>query len=209
MLTADATNAGSVLRLTGAWGTARGGTMNLKVNLDGSGAVEKSGVIDILGLDIVNDDMVGRVVSQAEREKARVKPDGRNGGQQGSGEHTVFERIKVPFSITSSELHLQDAVIRGPEFGVTGHGRVDFAREAVAFSGTYVPFSGVNDLIGALPIINFFLKGVDGTGGIFAMTFAVQGRMSNPEVIVNPASMFAVGPFIQIFEFDTGRRALQ
>ena len=208
-LTADATNAGSALRLMGAWGTARGGTMNLKVSLDGSGGVEKSGVLDVHRLEIVGDEVVGRVVSQAEKERARVKPDARNAGQEAYGERTVFERIIVPFSITSSELQLQDAVIRGPEFGVTGHGRVDFAREVVAFSGTYVPFYGVNNLLGSVPIVGDILTGPGGAGGIFAMTFAVQGRMSNPEVRVNPASMFAPGLFRQVFEFDSRAQAVQ
>ncbi len=209
MLTSDATDAGSALRLTGAWGSARGGTMNLRVNLDGGGGVEKSGVIDVHRLEIVNDEVVGRVVSQVERERARVKPDARNAGQQAFKERTVFDRLVVPFAITSSELQIHDAVVQGPEFGVTGHGRVDFTHEAVAFSGTYVPFYGVNNLLGGVPIIGDFLTGPGGKEGIFAMTFAIQGRTSNPEVIVNPASMFAPGLFRQIFEFDSHRQAVQ
>ncbi len=209
MLTSDATDAGSVLRLTGAWGSARGGTMNLKVNLDGGRGYEKSGVIDVRRLEIVNDEVVGRVVSQAEQERARVKPNAGNGGQQAYGERMVFDRMVVPFAITSRELQIRDAAVQGTGFGVTGHGRVDFSRELVAFSGTYVPFYGVNNLLGGVPIIGDILTGPGGKEGIFAMTFAIKGRTSNPEVIVNPASMFAPGLLRQIFEFDNRRQTVQ
>jgi len=209
MLTSDATDAGSVLRLTGAWGSARGGTMNLRVNMDGGRGFEKSGVIDIHRLEIVNDEVVGRVVSQAEREKARLKPSARNGGQQSAGERMVFDRMVVPFAITSRELQIRDAAIHGSEFGITGHGRVDFAHEMVGFSGTYVPFYGVNNLLGGVPILGDILTGPGGKEGIFGVTFAIQGRTSNPEVVVNPASMFAPGLLRQIFEFDNRAQAVR
>ena len=41
ILTSDATDAGSAFRLTGFYGSARGGTMNLRVNLDGGSGGEK------------------------------------------------------------------------------------------------------------------------------------------------------------------------
>ena len=210
MLTSDAFDAGSVFRLTGVWGTARGGTLNLRVNLDGGGGAEKTGVIDVRRFEVVGDEVVGRVVSQAERERARVKPDARNGGQQAlSGERTQFDRMVVPFATGPTEFQIHDAALNGPEFGVTGKGRIDFNREVLAFSGTYVPFYGVNNLLGGVPLLGDLLTGPGGKEGIFAMTFAIQGRTSNPEVIVNPASMFAPGLFRQIFEFDSRPQALQ
>ena len=210
MLTSDAFDAGSVFRLTGVWGTVRGGTLNLRVNLDGGGGAEKTGVIDVRRFEVVGDEVVGRVVSQAEREKARVKPDARNGGQQAlSGERTGFDRMVVPFATGPTEFQIHDAALNGPEFGVTGRGRIDFSREVLSFSGTYVPFYGVNNLLGGVPILGDLLTGPGGKEGIFGITFAVQGRTSNPEVVVNPASMFAPGLFRQIFEFDSRPQAAQ
>ncbi|MBI4724579.1 MAG: hypothetical protein HY765_06255, partial [Rhodomicrobium sp.] len=43
LLVSDAMDAGSVFRLMGFYSAARGGTMNLRVNLDGGGGAEKSG----------------------------------------------------------------------------------------------------------------------------------------------------------------------
>ncbi len=207
MLTSDAFDAGSAIRLVGISGNARGGTLNLKVNLDGGGGAEKTGVIDVRRFEVVGDEVVGRVVSQAERERARVKPDARS-SLQPTAERTVFDRMVIPFAIGQNEFQIHDAAINGPEFGVTAKGRIDFSREVLAFSGTYVPFYGVNNLLGGVPLLGDLLTGPGGKEGIFAITFAVQGRTSNPEVVVNPASMFAPGLFRQIFEFDS-RPAVQ
>ena len=178
MLTSDAFDAGSVFRLTGVWGTVRGGTLNLRVNLDGGGGAEKTGVIDVRRFEVVGDEVVGRVVSQAEREKARVKPDARNGGQQAlSGERTGFDRMVVPFATGPTGFRIHDAALNGPEFGVTGRGRIDFSHEVLSFSGTYVPFYGVNNLLGGVPILgDLRRRGAGGKEGIFGITFAIQAR---------------------------------
>ncbi len=89
MLVSDATDAGSAFRLIGFYSALHGGTMNLRVNLDGSGGAEKTGVLDVRRFVIAGDQVVGRVVSQAEKEGARHKPEGRNpesaGPLRGSG----------------------------------------------------------------------------------------------------------------------------
>ncbi len=51
------------------------------------------------------------------------------------------------------------------------------------------------------PLLGDLLKGRDNEG-VFGITFAVQGKTSNPDVVVNPVSMLAPGFLRQIFEFD-------
>jgi hypothetical protein len=201
MLTSDATDAGSAIRLMGLLGTVRGGTMNLRVDLDGGGGAEKSGVLDIRRFEVVGDEVVGKVVSQAEREKAAMKPDNRNGRQATSGDRMTFDHMVVPFAVGTSELQIHDAAINGPMFGATARGQIDFTHETVAFSGTYVPFFGINGMLQGVPLISELLIG-RANEGVFGITFAVQGRTSNPEVIVNPASMLAPGFLRQVFEFE-------
>ena len=87
MLVSDATDAGSAFRLVGFYPAMRGGTMNLRVNLDGSGGADKTGVLDVRRFAVTGDEVVGKVISQAEREGARHKPDPRNSTQHiSSGE---------------------------------------------------------------------------------------------------------------------------
>jgi hypothetical protein len=200
MLVSDATDAGAALRLTGFYASVQRGTMNLRVNLDGSGAADKTGVLEIQRFEVAGDQVVGKVVSQAEKERARLKPDSRT-PQQASGERLIFDRMVVPFSIGSNQFFLQDAAINGPLLGATMRGRIDFGHDTVALTGTYVPLYGFNALFQPLPVISDILNGRNNEG-IFGITFAVQGKTSNPDIVVNPVSALAPGFLRQIFEFE-------
>lgn len=202
MLFSDATDAGSAFRLVGFYPAMKGGTMNLRINLDGAGGTEKTGVLDVRRFIVTGDTVVGKVISQAEREGARRKPETRAGAQHiNSGEPLQFDRMVVPFSVGANQFHLHDAAINGPVIGATLRGRIDFAHETLALSGTYVPLYGFNSVFGAVPLIGDLLKGRENEG-VFGITFAVQGKTSNPDVIVNPVSMLAPGFLRQIFEFE-------
>jgi hypothetical protein len=201
MLASDATDAGSAFRLAGFYAAVRGGTMNLRVNLDGTGGADKTGVLDVRAFRVVGDQVVGRVVSEAERERARYKPDSRAPQQLNSGEPLVFDRMVVPFSVGANQFILQDAAINGPVLGATMRGNVDFSHDTIALSGTYVPLYGVNGLLQGVPLLGTLLTGRDNEG-VFGITFAVQGRTSSPEVRVNPVSALAPGFLRQIFEFE-------
>jgi len=202
MLVSDATDAGSAFRLVGFYPAVRGGTMNLRVNLDGSGGADKTGVLDVRRFAVTGDEVVGKVISQAEREGARHKPDPRNSPQRiSSGEPLQFDRMVVPFSVGGNQFHLHDAAINGPVIGATLRGSIDFSHEAIALSGTYVPLYGFNSVLGVVPLLGDLLKGRENEG-VFGITYAVQGKTSNPDVMVNPVSMLAPGFLRQIFEFD-------
>jgi hypothetical protein len=201
MLVSDATDAGSAFRLVGFYAAMRGGAMNLRVNLDGGGGADKTGVLDVRRFAVAGDQVVGRVVSQAEREGARHKPESRKASQFSTEAPLQFDRMVVPFSVGANQFQLHDAAINGPLIGATLRGRIDFGHETLALSGTYVPLYGFNAVLGAVPLLGDLLKGRENEG-IFGITFAVQGRTSNPDVVVNPVSMLAPGFLRQIFEFE-------
>ncbi len=150
---------------------------------------------------VTGDEVVGKVISQAEKEGARYKPDSRK--HVGSGELLQFDRMVVPFAVASNQFQLRDAAINGPLVGATLRGRIDFSHETLALSGTYVPLYGFNSVLGVVPLLGDLLKGRDNEG-VFGITYAVQGKTSNPDVIVNPVSMLAPGFLRQIFEFEQG-----
>ncbi len=201
-LVSDATDAGAAFRLAGFYAAVRGGTMNLKVNLDGAGGADKFGTLDVRRFYVVGDQVVGRVITQADRESARRKPDGRNASQQvSSGEPLTFDRMLVPFAIGTNQFVLNNAAINGPLLGATLRGQIDFAHDTIALSGTYVPLYGMNAALGIVPLIGDLFKGRDNEG-VFGITFAVQGKTSNPDVSVNPMSVLAPGFLRQIFEYE-------
>ncbi len=200
-LVAEATDAGAAFRLVGFYPAVRGGQMSLRVNLDGSGPAEKTGTLYAQNFLISGDQVVGQVVSRAEQEGARRNRAGRTPQGAVQGEALQFDRMVVPFSVGHGQFVLHDSAINGPLLGATMRGRIDFARDAINLSGTYVPLFGLNAVLGEVPILGDLLVSRRGEG-ILGITFAVQGRMANPDVLVNPVSMVAPGFLRQIFEFD-------
>ena len=203
MLTCDATDAGSAFRLAGFLSTWRGGTLNLRVNLEsGGGGGEKTGVIDVHRFEIVGDEVMGKVVSQAERERARLKPESRDSSQQASsGDRMYFDRAVGSFTVGANEFQINEAAINGPQLGATLRGRIDFAHEMVAVSGTYIPLYGLNGMLSGVPLISDLLIG-RANEGVFGITFSIHGPTSNPQTDVNPAAMLAPGFLRQVFEFE-------
>lgn len=196
-LLAETTDGGAAFRLVGFYPSARGGEISLKVNLDGSGPAEKVGILYARNFTIAGDQVVGEVLSGPKDQRAartRQQP-----AQQYS--QLQFDNMRVPFSVGSGQFVLHDAIINGPMLGASLRGNIDFKRERIAVSGTYVPLFGLNGAIGAVPILGDLLVSRHGEG-LFGITFAVQGATSNPDVLVNPMSMVAPGFLRQLFEFD-------
>ncbi len=95
---------------------------------------------------------------------------------------------------------MNDAYVNGPLLGATMRGRVNFKTQTVNLGGTYVPLYGLNSALGAIPILGGIFVGRKGEG-VVGITFAIQGELNNPNVLVNPISVVAPGIFRQIFEF--------
>jgi AsmA-like C-terminal region len=193
---AEATDAGAAFRLVGFYPSARGGAVSLKVNLDGSGPADKTGVLYARNFVIVGDQVVGEVLSGPKGEKAAKLRQ-----PQPEYNQLEFDNMRAPFSVGAGQFVLHDGIINGPLLGATVRGNIDFKRERISLSGTYVPLFGLNGAIGAVPILGDLLVSRHGEG-LFGITFAVQGPTSNPDVLVNPMSVVAPGFLRQLFEFD-------
>jgi hypothetical protein len=199
-LLAEATDGGAAFRLVGFYPSARGGEVSLKVNLDGAGPAEKVGVLYARNFVIVGDQVVGEVLSGPSSERpGRSRPQ--QARQPQYYNQLEFDNMRVPFSVGSGQFVLHDGIINGPMLGATMRGNIDFKRERISLSGTYVPLFGLNGAIGAVPILGDLLVSRHGEG-LFGITFAVQGPTNNPDVLVNPMSVVAPGFLRQLFEFD-------
>lgn len=194
-LLAEATDAGAAFRLVGFYPSARGGEVSLKVNLDGAGNAQKVGVLYASNFVIANDQVVGEVLSGPRAQKATAK------AQPQYSDQLQFDRMRVPFSVGYGQFVLHEALINGPLLGATMRGSIDFKREQINLSGTYVPLYGLNGAIGSIPLLGDLLGGRKGEG-LFGITFAVKGPNAKPDVLVNPMSMLAPGFLRQLFEFD-------
>ena len=78
-------------------------------------------------------------------------------------------------------------------------GKVDFRAQTLNVGGTYVPLSGLMRAPAPIPLLGPLLTGPRGEG-MFGITFAIQGSMAKPQVIVNPLSLLTPGIIREIFQ---------
>ena len=78
-------------------------------------------------------------------------------------------------------------------------GKIDFRSQNVNVGGTFTPLAGLNTMFRGLPLFGPLLTGPRGDG-VFAMTFAIQGTLSAPQVIVNPLSVITPGVTREIMQ---------
>jgi hypothetical protein len=109
-----------------------------------------------------------------------------------------FDRMTANFTRAPGRLDLRDALIYNPEIGLTATGSIDYAKDKVDLSGTFVPVYGVNSLITNVPVVGLLLGG-GRNEGIFAVNYRVTGPASGPTLTINPLSGMTPGILRKIF----------
>lgn len=198
VLRGESRDAGSAFRLVGFFSKVEGGEASLEMNLDDGRPGESSGTLWARNFVVVNDAVVGEVLSDA-----NSQVPGRQAQPRPSGSRMNFDQLRAPFRIGGGQIRLGDSYINGPLLGATIRGTVDFNRSQLDLGGTYVPLYGLNAAFSDIPLLGPLLSGRRGEG-VFGITFAVQGSMDDPNVLVNPLSMVAPGFLRQIFEIGGG-----
>lgn len=193
----DSVDAGQALRLLDFYPNMQGGRLKLEVNLDGRGAAEKTGVLWVDQFKILGDPIVSEVVSSADQGRPAI-----SGKRPVTREVFEFDKMRAPFSIGYGQFVLEESYMKGPLLGANVRGKVDFKTRRVNIGGTYIPLQGLNGAFGGIPVLGQLISGTQGEG-IFGITFAVQGAISDPQVIVNPLSMVAPGIFRDMFQMTT------
>ncbi|MEM7775970.1 MAG: AsmA-like C-terminal region-containing protein [Pseudomonadota bacterium] len=200
-LIATSTDAGNVFRMVNFYNRARGGDMRLVVEMDGSGDAQRTGVLRVRNFQVLGDPVISEVIQTGEDDRLVVKSRKGKPGQNVTREVVEFDLMHAPFSVGYGQLVLRDAQLRGPLFGASLRGKADFARRTVQLGGTYAPLQGLFAAFRVLPGIGPLLTGPRGEG-VVGLTFAVQGPMDEPEVLVNPLSLAAPGIFREIFQMS-------
>ena len=204
---ADTTDGGQALRMIGFYDNMQGGRVRLEVDLDGRGAAQQSGILWIDNFKVLGDPIVSEVFSGVEGGGPAI-------GAATPGQRRVvrevfeFDRMKLPFSVGHGQFAIEESYLRGPILGATLRGKVDYGAQRVNLGGTYVPLQGLNNMLGGIPVLGQIISGPRGEG-IFGITFAIQGPMGNPQVIVNPLSLVAPGIFREIFQMTNPSTAVQ
>lgn len=101
---------------------------------------------------------------------------------------------------------MRDGVMNGPNIGLTFEGQIDSDRDALALNGTFIPAYTVNNFFAKIPVVGLLLGG-GWNEGLFAINYRIAGRMSAPQVSVNPLTV-APGFLRKIFgAFDNATSA--
>jgi hypothetical protein len=119
-----------------------------------------------------------------------------------------FSRMKVPFSVGHGQFVMGDSYVRGPLVGASIRGKVDYTTQRLSLGGTYVPLQGINSALCEIPLFGPLVSGLD-CQGVFGITYAIQGPMAGPQVIVNPLSMFTPGILRGIMEMTNPNPQVQ
>jgi hypothetical protein len=190
----DSTDAGQVMKVMDFYPNMQGGRLRLEVNLDGKGPAEKTGVLWVDNFRVLGDAIVSEVVGSTDDRRPAI-------GGKGKVTREVFEfdRMRAPFSVGYGQFVLEESYLKGPILGANLRGKVDFKTRRVNLGGTYIPLQGLNGALGGIPVLGQLISGAHGEG-IFGITFAVQGAMSEPQVLVNPLSLVAPGIFREMFQ---------
>ena len=195
LISAEARDAGDAFRLVGFYPSVEGGEASLEVNLDAGGPGTKSGTLWARDFNLLGDSVVNDVLTDPNSTAVFGQQK-----QQVSRQRIAFNELRAPFTVGAGKFRLKDAYMNGPMLGATLRGTVDFKAQTIDLGGTYVPLYGLNSALGAIPILGRVLVGRQGEG-VVGITFAVKGKLDDPQVLVNPMSVMTPGIFRQIFEF--------
>lgn len=203
---ASSDDAGQAFKLVGFYPNIQGGRAKLEVDLVGHGAAEKSGILWVDDFRVLGDPVISEVYSSVGTSAEPDTPAARN--RKVEREVFDFQRLKAPFSIGHGQFVLDDSYLRGPLLGASIRGKVDFNNRRLNLGGTYVPLQGINAALCDIPVLGPVVAGFD-CQGVFGITYAIQGSMSSPQVLVNPLSMFTPGILRGIMEMTSTNPQVQ
>jgi hypothetical protein len=170
-------DAGSLFRFTDTYPRMFGGQMWVAMDPPTQEQAPQVGYLTINNFAVRGEPALDRVVSGA--------PGAAKGGVDFSEMHADFTRF-------TGKMAVRDGVVRGPLVGATIEGQIDYAKDDVHLRGTFVPFYGLNNMFGQIPIIGLFLGG-GSNEGLLGITYEAVGPPSAPRVSVNPVTAIAPG----------------
>lgn len=109
-----------------------------------------------------------------------------------------FDNLRGDFAWKGGEIDLSKVRAAGSVVGINIDGRMNIDAGTAKLSGTVVPFSFVNGLIGSIPLLGDVITGGDGQG-VIAASYSIDGSLSDPNISVNPVSLLTPGFLRNLF----------
>lgn len=173
-------DAGALFRFTDTYPRMFGGQMWLAMDPPTQEQSPQVGYLYISNFVVRGEPALDRVLSGA---------PGGPGAQKGAVE---FSELHSDFTRFPGRMTIRDGVVRGPLVGATIEGQLDYAKDEAHLRGTFVPFYGLNNMFGKIPIVGFFLGG-GSNEGLLGITYEAVGPPGAPRITVNPVTAIAPG----------------
>ena len=194
-LSVEAADAGATLRFADVYRRMYGGALAMSSALNDG---PQPGVVRITNFTLRNEPALSSILAQGPTTSEIVDSRGRKQVVEGQGSEVSFDRLRANFIRTGPRLDFTDAAISNAAMGFTLSGFLDTGRERTDVKGTFVPLYGLNNVVSQLPLFGQLLGGGNNEG-LFALNFRVSGRLSAPDVSVNPLSALAPGILRKLF----------
>jgi hypothetical protein len=177
---------GGVLSAMDWVNTVEGGALRVKGAFTKSGEEETlAGQLSMENFKLTENSVTVRILSLASL-------SGISDAVAGTG--ITMRRVEVPFELTDDEIRIGDAKARGAGVGIIASGRIDRKSDEIDLKGEIAPAYLINSILSNIPLVNVIIG-----DGIFAVTYAVDGPLDDPNVSVNPLAVFAPGIFRKAF----------
>jgi hypothetical protein len=170
-------DAGALFRFTDMYPRMFGGRMWVAMDPPTQEQRPQVGALSIHNFVVRGEPTLDRVVAGA--------PGQPQGGVQFSEMHADFSRF-------AGKLSIREGVVRGPAVGATVEGQIDTIRNDSHLRGTFVPFYGLNNMFGQIPVVGMLLGG-GSNEGLLGITYEATGPPSSPRILVNPVSAITPG----------------
>ncbi|WP_162937459.1 DUF3971 domain-containing protein [Indioceanicola profundi] len=190
LLTLESDDAGATLRDLGLLNYVRGGKLLVTGRSDPADPARTvAGKIDMRDYQVQDAPVLARLLSAA-------SPQGF--AEFLSGSPLSFSRLAGEFFWHDRGITFRDVRTSGNAVGLTLEGEVNVDEGRADLQGTVVPFSTVNKLLGAIPLVGDLLVGGEGQG-LFAATYNVRGPLGDLQIGVNPLAMLTPGFLRNLF----------
>ncbi len=173
----ETADAGALFRFTDMYPRMHGGKMWMAMDPPTKDQAPQVGHLYISDFTVRGEPTLDRIVAGAP-------------GQQNSG--VAFTELRCDFTRTAGRMSIRDGVVRGPLVGATIEGNINYTKNDVHLRGTFVPFYGLNNMFGQIPIVGLILGG-GSNEGLLGITYEAVGPPSAPRITVNPVSAIAPG----------------
>lgn len=185
-LSLKADDAGMLLSIMGLYNGIQGGTLDLRATY-GNGPT--SGILRLYDARLVHAPGFVKILQAATLYGV---------AEALSGPGLMLNHTTIPFTLNKDTLSLYGADTYSEALGFTASGTVNISNDTCDLDTTIIPAYALNSFLGRIPLIGHLFTAEKG-GGLFAMRAHVQGKIHDPEVSVNPLSVFIPGFLRGIF----------